>query len=159
MRFPSQRTPFQLCELGCYECWSAKWLPYTENEERMREEDHSRWVDGRFNKQGNLPQGEWISAQAHQNLKFYVELSLGFSWVYCPHAFNSTLLSQGCIFEDSSCCGKGGQSACSKDRNGGGEVLIASPSSGVLMTSLNNEMKVVCKTEAMPPGQPAKDFG
>lgn len=94
-------------------------------------EDHSRWVDGRFNKQGNLLQDERISAQAHQNLKFYVEPSLGFSWVYCPHALNSTLLSQAYIFEDISHCGKGGQSARPKDRDGGGEVLIASPSSGV----------------------------
>lgn len=35
--------------------WFTNWPPYMEGKEGpMKEVDHSRWVDGMFNKQGNL---------------------------------------------------------------------------------------------------------
>ena len=48
-----------------------------------------------------------------------------FSPVYRPEGLNSTLLSQGCILEKGSGCGKCGQNIDSNDRGGGEEPPIA----------------------------------
>lgn len=89
---------------------SLKLVPYAESKQRPKEEaDPSRLVGGRFNKWGNLhtrlerPQDQQISAPAHQNLKFYIDVLLGFHHIFRPDGLNNnTLLSQGCVLEAAS---------------------------------------------------------
>ena len=117
-----------------------------EGRERLKTEaDHFRWVDGSFNKQGNLHTrlilGGWkMSRSTHlpaRILKVYTKDLTGFSHIYHPEGLNSTPLSQSCVLENGSHCGNGGQSVHSKDRGGGEGPPIAgsSPRGQVVVTS------------------------
>lgn len=174
MRLPSKHTHFLLCDLGWCACWSANWLPYTKSKERMREEDHSGLVGGRFHKQGDL--GMRLVFCHHKTsrslpmptrvLEVYVEPSLG-SAGYTAHMLS---LAQCCLkaafFKIAPTVGKVDRVHIPRQGRGWGGSDCLSQLGGQLtsshlhlMTSLNNGMKAVSKAEIMHPGQTAKDFG
>ena len=119
---------------GKAQCWFGNWSPYTEGKKRPRKEtDHSRLVNGGFNKQENLCTRLILGSHKRSRspqapariLKVCIELLTKFSHVSSPDGLNSTLLSQGCVLENSSCCGNRRQNVHSKDKGEGEEPPIA----------------------------------
>ena len=118
-----------------------------------QEADYSRLVGGRFNKQGNLLRrlasgGHKTSGSPHplaRILHVCIKALTGFSHIYHPDGLNNTLLSQGCVLENSSSCGNSGWNIQSKDWEEGQEPSIAGPAPWstrghiLSMTSSNNQ--------------------
>lgn len=104
-----------------------KLTPCMEGKESLKKEaNHSRLVCGRFNKHGKLHM-RFVLGGCETNrllnlptriLKVYLEAFTGFSHMYFPDGLHHTLLSQGCVLENSSSCGKGGQKVHGKGRGG-----------------------------------------
>lgn len=90
-------------------------------------------IGNRCNKQGNLHTklilgGHKTSRSLFpptKTLKVYIEALTGFSHVYHSNGLNNSMSFQGCVLENGSGCGNGGQKTYSKDRAGGREPLIA----------------------------------
>ena len=86
-----------------------------ETRERSKKEtSHSRLVGGSFNKQRKLTsevcleqQGEGIPVPVCQILEVYKEALTGCRLIYWAGVFNTTSLSQGCVFGAASGNGKG----------------------------------------------------
>lgn len=83
----------------------CKLAPVNGGQRETEETDHSRLIDVRFNKQGDLLRivlgghKTWGSSNILPRiLKVYTEALTGFSHIYCPHGLNN-LFSQGCILE------------------------------------------------------------
>ena len=82
-----------------------------------KEANLSKLVGGRFNKQGNLfttlvlGGGKMTRSPYPRTriLKVYIEVLTGFSHIFSPDGFNSTLLSQGCILGTAPTEGKVGR--------------------------------------------------
>jgi len=58
---------------------------------------------------------EEISAPLASLLNVYTKALPGFSYIYHPDALHATLISQVCILENGSSCGKGGQNVHCKE--------------------------------------------
>ena len=130
-------------------CWfqtsGVPWVksetdPHTRRARRDGEEEaeHSRLVDGRFNKQGNwymrLVLGGCKTSRFSaptRTWKVYIEALPGFIYIFSPGDLNNTLPSQGCVLENGSYCGHGGQNTPSKDRGGGDKPSMPGSSSWV----------------------------
>ena len=129
MRFRTQLQSVRFSFL----CWFASRPLYMEGEEKSKnEEGHSRSEGSRFKKQGNFHRKLASGSQTTKRSPCLPDriVSLyrgpnGAQSVYHRESLNSTLLSQGCVFENDSHRGNGGQNIHSKHRGRGDEPLIA----------------------------------
>ena len=114
------------------EIWN--WPSYSEVKKRWKkEEDHSRLIrGGRFSKGGNLYSRLDLATIRQVDLCTHlskssklIEALTKFSHVFGPDGLNIIIFFQGCVLENDSHCGNGGQKTHSKDKAGGEELPIA----------------------------------
>lgn len=106
-----------------------------EGKERPKKKaDHSRLVDGRFNKQENLHielvLGNYKTSRSPHPptrfLKLYIKALTGFNHVHSSDGLNYALLSQGCVLVMTPSVATVGKNVHSKDREGGKESPVPS---------------------------------
>ena len=126
-QMPLSQDPFLQSPGWLTNCWFIKWTPYAESRERPKKEaDHSRLVDGKFNKQGSLHTRLVLgnckmSRSPHpptRILNVYTEALTGLSHEYCPDDLNNTLLSQACVLEMALAMGTVGEAYIPKTGEG-----------------------------------------
>ena len=104
-----------------------KLSPEHKGQEDFKETGHSRFINGKFNKQGNLllkfvlddSKMSRLMYPPTRILKIYIEASLDSVILYYPDGQNNTLLSEGFILENGSHYGNGENSTHDKDRREG----------------------------------------
>lgn len=124
--------PTGLCSVSFCELWAQRYVlvslqpwelpgkiwsqPQTQQEGsfRRKKQNHPDWQVAGLTSKGNL-RTRFVIYKVSRSwhiptriLKFYREESTGFSHVYNPDGFNSTLLSQGCVFGATSSSGRAG---------------------------------------------------
>lgn len=118
-------------------CWFVNSPPNREEKERWeREADHSRWVSDRCNKEGNLRMRlVWSRTRSLHPpagiLKVHTEALTRFSQVFSPGGLNSTFISQGRVFGNSSHCGNDAQSVHPKTQGWVRGLLLPGSSSRI----------------------------
>lgn len=111
---------------------NMKLIPLHRGQERpIKEEGHSRFLNDNVISKEIIPrlvlngQKVCISTVAHQKLKHLYKDLTEVSHIFRSDIFINTLLSQGSILENVSCCGKSRQNVCYNGQGGGKESWVA----------------------------------